>query len=468
MGLLLLLMGVGISPTEPQGLGDAPMLPATDLAADVAPVEDEAPKPTPTATEIDAAQTGVVDQRWPMTLELYSATTGMVASEATEGATDPPPTPTAGAEAIGMLAPVDTSRCVVGSAPLTLAAKRPSVAAGEATTPAAVDPATSGPQARPPVAAEAPGVEGRDERDLALRLDATGSGPHTAAAVVRAHRDRAGLVAPETPRPGAPEVPPVVGEVKPPASSGAAAANAAGQLTVSARMKATSSAAPPEPSEEAPANTAMVTRQGTPVRPVAATQATTVPAIENVDPGDDRQASAGRHRTDSGLAIDSAHPYARHALPDVGGAHSIASAAPVDAPTAPAAPRFVEQIVHTARLVVNEGLAQMDVQLEPPELGAVRVSAAATADSIGLTLSAERPETRALLEQAIPQIQAALSVRGVTTASIAVAGNFDPPDARRAPFRREADRGDRSGQHPRERHRPASDPRPVGLVNLTV
>jgi hypothetical protein len=124
-------------------------------------------------------------------------------------------------------------------------------------------------------------------------------------------------------------------------------------------------------------------------------------------------------------------------------------------------PQVVEQVVRVARVVIRDGLTHMEVHLALPSLGSVRVVAA-----LGLTLAAERPETRALLLQAIPEMQAALAGHGIATASIAVAPTFEPPTERRAPARRESER-------------PARDPRPltdrpvrktgaVATVDLTV
>src|SRR5262249_55083710 len=104
-----------------------------------------------------------------------------------------------------------------------------------------------------------------------------------------------------------------------------------------------------------------------------------------------------------------------------------------EAPLAPADPPPVEQIVRAARAGVRDGLTQLEVRLEPPSLGAVRVVAATGADGLGLTIAAERPETRALLLQAIPEMQAALASHGIAVPSIAVATTFEPPTERRTP-----------------------------------
>ena len=117
-----------------------------------------------------------------------------------------------------------------------------------------------------------------------------------------------------------------------------------------------------------------------------------------------------------------------------------------------------DQVVQVARLVIAEGHTRMEVSLEPPTLGAVRVTAdAAAAGGLQLTIAAEQPETRALLLSAVPEMQAALASRGVAAVVVAVAGSFDPPDGRRAPARREPEGSSRfqDTNTDRRRERPA-------------
>jgi flagellar hook-length control protein FliK len=145
------------------------------------------------------------------------------------------------------------------------------------------------------------------------------------------------------------------------------------------------------------------------------------------------------------------------------------AAAEVAGSRAVAEPPLVDQVVQTARLVVTDGLTHMEVQLDPPTLGTVRVTAAASGDGIQLTIAAEQADTRALLLQAIPEIQSALSARGVAAAAVAVSHTFDQPEGRRAPARREAERESRSAHTPGERRRERSAPsRPVATVDFTV
>jgi flagellar hook-length control protein FliK len=99
----------------------------------------------------------------------------------------------------------------------------------------------------------------------------------------------------------------------------------------------------------------------------------------------------------------------------------------------------------------------------------VRVTAAAAHDGLGLRISAERPETRALLMHAIPEMQAALASQGISTSTIAVASAFDPPGERRAPMRRDADRPSSRPARGVVAERPrTSRSSAVGALDLTV
>jgi flagellar hook-length control protein FliK len=144
------------------------------------------------------------------------------------------------------------------------------------------------------------------------------------------------------------------------------------------------------------------------------------------------------------------------------------ASADVQAPRPVAAPPLGEQVVQAARLVVTDGLSQMDVRLDPPELGGIRVTATVGPDGIGLTITADRVETHALLVHALPEIQTLLAERGVPAAAVAVAATSDPPAERRAPNRREPDRGSRGSQTPTDSRRPLAPRRAVGTVDLTV
>jgi flagellar hook-length control protein FliK len=131
-------------------------------------------------------------------------------------------------------------------------------------------------------------------------------------------------------------------------------------------------------------------------------------------------------------------------------------------------PRIVDQVVRAARLVVSEGVSRLEVQLEPPALGAIRVTAAESREGIRLTISAEQSDTRALLLSALPEIQSALAGRGLASANVVVAHVFEDQTGLPA-RRREAEREPASGRSRPDRRREDGDsPRPTATVNYTV
>jgi Flagellar hook-length control protein FliK len=134
--------------------------------------------------------------------------------------------------------------------------------------------------------------------------------------------------------------------------------------------------------------------------------------------------------------------------------------------TAPREPQMIERIVRMARVVIRDGVTQLAVRLAPPSLGPIRIVAAEGGGGVILTIAAERPETRALLVQAIQEIEAALASHGIATASITVVATFDPPIGRRALTRREPERQARD-RRPLTK-RPAAGAGAVTTVDLTV
>jgi flagellar hook-length control protein FliK len=129
-----------------------------------------------------------------------------------------------------------------------------------------------------------------------------------------------------------------------------------------------------------------------------------------------------------------------------------------------------EQVVRAARLVVAGEATRLRVDLEPPSLGAVRISADARGDALALTITAERPETQALLTQALPDIQRALADRGVGQASVAVLTTPLLADGRRAPDRRPPEPREQRTPTPHagDRRRAPRSAGPVSVVDVTV
>jgi hypothetical protein len=128
----------------------------------------------------------------------------------------------------------------------------------------------------------------------------------------------------------------------------------------------------------------------------------------------------------------------------------------------------VEQIVQAASVVVRGDEAEMHVQLDPPALGAVHVSATSRGTMLEVMISAERPETQALLTQTLPEIQHTLNERGLSATAVSVVTTPTTGDGRRAPDRRPTEPRDRSTSHPHDRRRTAAASRRVSALDITV
>lgn len=146
--------------------------------------------------------------------------------------------------------------------------------------------------------------------------------------------------------------------------------------------------------------------------------------------------------------------------------HATAETAPTTGAVEPRA--IVEQIVQAARVVVNGDQAEMHVRLDPPALGTVHVTAESRGSALGLTISADRPETQALLARALPDIQQTLADRGLGSASVSIATFPTTADGRRMPDRRPSEPRERPTSQPSDRRRTPSASRRVSAVDITV
>jgi len=206
--------------------------------------------------------------------------------------------------------------------------------------------------------------------------------------------------------------------------------------------------------------------EATPSRPAAAMTSS------HPDAGEHRFAPEARPSAEphAGADVVALHAHADVAAP-IAKPETVHAAAPT-APASAAEPRtLVDQVVSAARLVVDDKRAQMHVDLQPPVLGAVRVQADVRGEVVMLTITAERPETQALLSQALPDIQQALVRRDVGPTSIAIIGSTTLPlssDGRRAPERRPETPRERPTLHPGERRRTLRAVRSVSAVDITV
>jgi flagellar hook-length control protein FliK len=209
------------------------------------------------------------------------------------------------------------------------------------------------------------------------------------------------------------------------------------------------------------------------VRPEATASAAPKPESSRKPEGGERNATPAVKPEAIGHGTDvvALHAHAEIA-PRAVTVDGTATVAATQAPVAPQEAQVVaDQVVRAAKLVVDDGLAQMRVDLQPPTLGGVRVEADVRGEVVVLTITAERPETQALLTQALPDIQQALVRRDVGQATVAIIGSTATPlssDGRRAPERRPETPRERPTSHPAERRRTLRASRGVSAVDITV
>jgi len=200
--------------------------------------------------------------------------------------------------------------------------------------------------------------------------------------------------------------------------------------------------------------------------------AASLTAVRDAAPGSGGHAAGerGEHQGDRLPGQFSAVTFA--AVVEGGGATTVreSQATAEAAPAAPAVePRaLVEQIVQAARVVVNGDEAEMHVRLDPPALGTVHVTAESRGTALDLTISADRPETQALLARALPDIQQTLADRGLGSASVSIATFPTAADGRRMPDRRPPEPRERPTSQPSDRRRTPSASRRVSAVDITV
>ncbi|MCL5961965.1 MAG: flagellar hook-length control protein FliK [Chloroflexi bacterium] len=74
---------------------------------------------------------------------------------------------------------------------------------------------------------------------------------------------------------------------------------------------------------------------------------------------------------------------------------------------------IVEQIVSRARLVMSRGRAGLNIQLEPKELGKVRIQLSQGPDGLLVKLAAEASDTREIIQSSLPQLKSAFETQGL-------------------------------------------------------
>ena len=74
---------------------------------------------------------------------------------------------------------------------------------------------------------------------------------------------------------------------------------------------------------------------------------------------------------------------------------------------------IVEQIARRAQLVSARGRSRMVIQLEPKDLGKVRVHLSVGANGMDVRLSAESSDAREIIESSLPRLKAAFETQGI-------------------------------------------------------
>ncbi len=99
-------------------------------------------------------------------------------------------------------------------------------------------------------------------------------------------------------------------------------------------------------------------------------------------------------------------------------------------PPPPLAPPAEQVATALARLSAHAGRTQLDLSLQPAELGHVAIRIARGADgAASVTIHVERPETLTLLHRDAPQLQAALDRAGVASDGRSVTVALAPREA---------------------------------------
>jgi len=85
----------------------------------------------------------------------------------------------------------------------------------------------------------------------------------------------------------------------------------------------------------------------------------------------------------------------------------------------------IDRIVKAARTIVNRRSSVMQLRLDPPELGTLRVEIRHSADGLNLQLQATNPKAQQLLQQHSSELRSALEAQGFQTTRIDVQLRLD-------------------------------------------
>jgi flagellar hook-length control protein FliK len=89
------------------------------------------------------------------------------------------------------------------------------------------------------------------------------------------------------------------------------------------------------------------------------------------------------------------------------------------------AEKFVDQVVKSVRLEVGDGRSEMNIRLDPPELGRLHVKLITEAGHVTAGFHAESEGARSLLEASLPALRTALTDSGIQVNHVAVLSGSD-------------------------------------------
>ncbi|WP_020650221.1 flagellar hook-length control protein FliK [Solimonas variicoloris] len=169
-----------------------------------------------------------------------------------------------------------------------------------------------------------------------------------------------------------------------------------------------------------------------------------------VEPLPDPTLSADAARFGAAAAL----PGALAGAPPAADASSTA-ASPLPMTLPPDHPEFTDALGERIVWITDRGLGEAQIELHPLDLGSLTVRVQIRGDEAQIAFTAAQPATRALLQNALPQLRELLSVQGLQLLRAQV-------DARVAPARG----GDAAFDTPREARETATRVRRVGRLEL--
>jgi flagellar hook-length control protein FliK len=103
-----------------------------------------------------------------------------------------------------------------------------------------------------------------------------------------------------------------------------------------------------------------------------------------------------------------------------------------DLPVAPGQPRFGEEVIQRIQVMVEGGVSQARLRLNPPELGSLEIRIALTEDRATVHFAASHAAARDALEAGLPRLRELLEAAGLALADGQVAGGDSAADERKS------------------------------------